>query len=96
MLSTGVSCLFIPLFGSVRHEAVHLLLVIATLWLVWNAIHFFMSPSKEGSFRFAFLRLNIYVLLVITLLSLDRVFYFSYGREDLISQVLSLMGFKSV
>jgi hypothetical protein len=42
------------------------------------------------------LRLNIYVLLVITLLSLDRVLNFSYGRGDLITQVLTFIGLTPV
>ena len=96
MLVTAVSSLFFSLFGFVRYEAVQVLLVIATLWLVWNAIHFLSSASREGSFRSAFLRLNTYVFLVIALLSFDKILNFGYERGTLISQVLAMMGFKLV
>jgi protoheme IX farnesyltransferase len=97
MLSTAVSSLFIPLFGFVRFYLLHLLLLVATFWLVWNAVtFFFQSPAKEVSFRCAFTRLNIYVVFVVALLSLDRLLNFSYPNLNLIAQMLARIGFRSV
>ena len=97
MLSTAVSSLFIPLFGFVRFHLFVLLLLFATFWLVRNAVNlFFHSLSKEVSFRYAFTSLNIYVLFVIALLSVDRLLNFSYPKSDLIAQMLAMIGFGSV
>ena len=96
LLSTGVSCLLIPLFGVGASVPVRILLVGLTLWLFWIAIDFFKSSSQGPSFRLAFIRLNIYVLFVIALLSLDRFLFFSYTRTDLITRMLASIGFKPV
>lgn len=96
LLSTGVSCLLIPLFGVGASVPVRILLVGLTLWLFWITIDFFKSSSQGTSFRLAFIRLNIYVLFVIALLSLDRFLFFSYTRTDLITRMLASIGFKPV
>jgi heme o synthase len=94
LLSTGVSCLLIPFFRVGASVPVRILLLGLTLWLFWIAAAFFRSSSPGPSFRFAFIRLNIYVLCVIVLLSLDRVLFFSYTRTALITQILASIGFK--
>jgi heme o synthase len=96
LLSTGVSCLLIPLFGVGASVPVRILLMALTLWLFWTAIDFFTSSSPGPSFRLAFIRLNIYVLFVIVLLSLDSFLFFSYTRTDLIIRMLASIGFKPV
>lgn len=96
LLSTGVSCLLIPLFGVGASVPVRILLVGLTLWLFWITVDFFKSSSQGTSFRLAFIRLNIYVLFVIALLSLDRFLFFSYTRTDLITRMLASIGFKPV
>jgi protoheme IX farnesyltransferase len=96
LLSTGVSCLLIPFFGVGASVPVRILLLGLTLWLFWVAIVVFRSSPPGPSFRLAFIRLNIYVLCVIALLSLDRVLLFSYTRSDLVSRILASIGFKPV
>ena len=96
LLSTGVSCLLIPLFGVGASVPVRILLVGLTLWLFWITIDFLKSSSQGPSFRLAFTRLNIYVFFVIVLLSLDRFLFFSYTRTDLITRMLASIGFKLV
>jgi heme o synthase len=96
LLSTGVSCLLIPLFGVGVSVPVSILLVGLTLWLFWIAIEFFKSSPQGPVFRVAFSRLNIYVLFVIALLSLDRLLFFSITRTDLITRMLASIGFKPV
>ncbi len=94
LLSTGVSCLLIPLFGVGASVPVRILLVGLTLWLFWIAIDFFKSSSQGPAFRIAFIRLNIYVILIVALLSLDRLLNFSYTDLNLLAQVQALIGFK--
>ncbi len=69
--STGVSSLLIPLFGFFHSSFSLLLLIAVALWFFWTAALFLRSP-EAGSFKGAFLRLNIYALIVISLLLLDR------------------------
>ena len=65
--------LLIPLFGTVRTTLTSLLLLGATSWLVWNATRFVKARGERLSFRGAFREINIYALVVISLLSLDKV-----------------------
>ncbi len=96
MLSTALSSLFIPLFGFVNFYPVHFLLLMATFWLVRNAINFFKSPPKEVSFRFAFTRLNIYVLLVIAVLFLDKLLTSDYIKLKSVIKMLAMIRFTPV
>ncbi len=73
ILATAVTCLLIPLFGTVQTTITNLSLLGLTLWLVWGATRFFRARGEELSFRSAFREMNIYALAVISLLSLDKV-----------------------
>ena len=73
VLATAATCLLIPLFGIANSSLINLSLVVAALWLVWNATKILRAHDKEFSFRFVFREINIYALLVISLLSLDRL-----------------------
>ncbi len=73
LLSTGVFSLLIPLFGFFNSFFFRLLLVASAGWLFWNTVIFLKSYGKEGSLKAAFMKLNIYAVLVISLLSGDRL-----------------------
>jgi protoheme IX farnesyltransferase len=73
LLSTGVSSLAIPLFGFFKSIFFYIFLASAALWLLWNAVLFLGSNGEEISFRLMLARLNSYVVLVISVLSLDKV-----------------------
>lgn len=73
ILATAVTCLLIPLFGTVQTTVTNLSLLGLTLWLVWGATRFFRARGEELSFRSAFREINIYALAVISLLSLDKI-----------------------
>lgn len=73
ILATAVTCLLIPLFGTVRTTLTNLSLLGLTLWLVWCAMRFFRARGEQLSFKCAFREINIYALAVISLLSLDKV-----------------------
>ena len=73
LLGTGASSLLIPLFGFFNSLSIRLFLMIATCWLFWNAIAFVKSyPQKIGQMSI-FTNLNIYTVIVILLLSLDKL-----------------------
>jgi protoheme IX farnesyltransferase len=73
ILSTGVSSLIIPLFGFLNSSVFYYLFVAAAFWLFWNAIILLRSDGDQGSWRAAFVKLNVYAVLVISLLSADRL-----------------------
>ncbi len=73
LLGTGVSSLIIPLFGFFNSFSSRLFLIAATCWLFGNAIVFFRSYPKKNAQGSVFTNLNIYVLIVTLLLSLDKL-----------------------
>ncbi len=73
LVSTGVSSLVIPLFGFLNSSFFYFLLVAAAFWLFWNAIILLRSYGDQCSWRAAFMKLNVYAVLVISLLSADRL-----------------------
>ena len=75
ILATAVTCLLIPLFGTVQTTITNLSLLGLTLWLVWGATRFFRARGEDLSFRSAFREINIYALAVISLLSLDKIIH---------------------
>ncbi len=73
LLSTGVASLIIPLFGLLNSVVSHILLVAGVSWLFWNTIIFLRSHDSKDSLRATFIKLNIYAVLVTSLLSVDRL-----------------------
>jgi len=73
LLSTGVSSLIIPLFGFLNSSFFYFLFVAVASWLFWNAVILLRSDSDQGSWRAAFMKLNIYAVLVISVLCADRL-----------------------
>jgi protoheme IX farnesyltransferase len=73
LLSTGVSSLILPFFGFLNSSFFYFLLVAAASWLFWNAVVLLRSRADQGSWRATFMKLNVYAILVISLLSADRL-----------------------
>jgi protoheme IX farnesyltransferase len=95
ILCTAASSLLIPLFLVVNFPLTLLLLLGATLWLLWRAAGFFRSSRSGREMRYAFLRLNLYVWGVLLLLSLDRCLHFNLPAGGLIGRIF-FMGLGSV
>ena len=72
-LSTGASCLLIPLFGFGDFIPVRIFLLGATFWFVWNGVRFFKSSSSETAFRRAFTSINLYAILVVSSLFISKL-----------------------
>jgi heme o synthase len=73
LLSTGVASLIIPLFGFLNSVVSYILLMAALSWFFWSTIIFLRSHDNKESLRATFIKLNIYAVVVISLLSLDRL-----------------------
>jgi protoheme IX farnesyltransferase len=71
--STAVLALSLPLFYFNQALLENFFLLTASLWLAWNAVRFLKSPPEMISFRLVFMKLNLFVLWVITSLSLGQL-----------------------
>ncbi len=69
--STAVSGLLIPFFGLLHLGVFRLLLPGGTLWLMGSALALPGRRSQGTALRSCFTRLNLYVLFVLSVLSLD-------------------------
>jgi len=75
IFATAVTCVLIPLFGVVEFYAIKGSLFAAGFWLVWKTSRSLTDQSREFPFWFNFKVINSYVLLVIFLLTLDKLFH---------------------
>jgi heme o synthase len=73
ILATIVTGLIIPLLGITTFPVINFLLFGAGVWLGWNAFKLLKKTSNMLSFRFAFREINVFALLVIILLSIDKL-----------------------
>jgi protoheme IX farnesyltransferase len=73
LLSTGVSGLCVFSFYPVHLRFVYFSLLLSTFWHIWNSFHFFRSSFPGADLKAAFAKLNIYAILVLFLLSSDRL-----------------------
>ena len=71
--SIAVLTLSLPLFHLAQAPFGSFFLLAASLWLAWNAIRFLRSSPEMGSFHWVFMKLNIFVLCVISSLSLSQL-----------------------
>jgi protoheme IX farnesyltransferase len=74
IFAVAVACVMIPLFGIIESYITHVSLFIAGFWLVWKTSRILMARSRELSFGVNFKVINIYVLLVMFLLTVDKLF----------------------
>jgi protoheme IX farnesyltransferase len=95
-LATAASSLLIPLFYFVNFFFVHVSLLLATLWLVWNATTVLRNHSRKFTFKPSFWRLNVFALFVMAMLSIDNVLKSSHANLSLVMRVLAMIGFKPV
>jgi protoheme IX farnesyltransferase len=73
IITTVVIGLTIPLFGVVRSELINYGLLISGLWLCWKAVRLLRSTKEKKYFRFAFMEINIFAILVVLLISIDKL-----------------------
>jgi protoheme IX farnesyltransferase len=75
IFATAVTCVVIPLFGVVESYEINGSLFAAGFWLVWKTSRNLTDQKREFPFRFNFKVINTYVLLVIFLFTLDKLFH---------------------
>jgi heme o synthase len=67
MIATAVACVSMPLFGVSSAVWMQAGLIVSSLWLAWHATQMVRSNGEVLAFR----HINVYALLVISLLSLS-------------------------
>ncbi len=73
IVALAVSCFAIPLFGMVENIYVNLMLVAAGIWLVVKTSKIMFKYSDRLIYKFAFKEVNIYVLLIVLILSVNKI-----------------------
>lgn len=72
IVATSVMCLLLPLYGIVRYSSINVLLVVAAIGLVMSGAK--IVTQRDTAFSMAaFKAINIFILVVISLLSIDRL-----------------------
>jgi protoheme IX farnesyltransferase len=75
IVALAVSCIMIPFFGIVNNPVINILLIALGLWLIWKTRKLISIQYSRMTFRFAFREINTFVLIVVVLLSVNKLFY---------------------
>jgi heme o synthase len=73
MSATVVTSFMLPIFGIVRNPAISFALLIVGIWLTIRAVKLLKPGSDKISFRFAFREINVFALIIVILLSIDKM-----------------------
>ncbi|MGD8779342.1 MAG: protoheme IX farnesyltransferase [Ignavibacteria bacterium] len=69
----SVSCLLIPFFGISKNIISIILLLLSSILLLWKTKNILVDYIEKIVFRKAFLNINLYVLIVIMIISIDKL-----------------------
>ncbi len=73
ILATVVTGLIIPLYGIVKYPLIDFSLLAAGLWLSLSSLKLLKTEKKKIYFNFAFREINIFAILVVLLISIDKL-----------------------
>jgi len=73
-VATAVSLFLIPLFGIIISNIAILMLGIASVWLIWCGSRHLQKTNDEVAYHTAFRSMNIYMLIVMAVLNIERLF----------------------
>ncbi len=73
--ATGATGIIIPLFGIVKFPLIDFTIFVLSLWLIWKSTSLLQNNRGKKSFSFAFREINIFALLVVILLSIDKLVF---------------------
>lgn len=73
MVATVVAGLLIPLFKVADFSVVYYLLFLGGIWLTWDAAKLLSRTAENILFRFAFRDINLFALLVVVVISIDKL-----------------------
>ncbi|MCX6149893.1 MAG: protoheme IX farnesyltransferase [Ignavibacteriales bacterium] len=75
IVALAASCLLIPFFGIVNNLVINIFLVLSGVWLIWKTKSLLVKHSERITFRFAFREINTFVLVVVLVLTVNKLFY---------------------
>ena len=73
IVATAIAIVFLPLYGLGKSQIVYILIFIIAILLIWNSIYLLRPESAKFSYRSAFKGINLFILLIMFLLALDRL-----------------------
>ncbi len=73
IIATAMACLLIPLFGLGDTIILYLVLALSAIWLVWKSRKLLHHPKNNFSFRPVFHTINIYILVIMFALSVEKL-----------------------
>lgn len=73
IISLAASCMLLPLFGVSNNIVTDFALLLTGIWLGWKTKTLLNKYYERISFKFAFREINLYVLAVIFILSIDQL-----------------------
>lgn len=73
IVATAVAIIFLPLFGLGKSYVTYFLLFLTAILLVGNSVQLLYPQSNKFSFTTAFKGINIFILVVMLLLTIDRL-----------------------
>ena len=71
--ATFVTSMLIPLFGVLKNNFIEFGLLAGGLWLTWNSLKLLKSEKENIWFMSAFKDINIFAILVVVLLTIDKL-----------------------
>lgn len=74
MLATSFTCIMLPFFGLVSSKIFSMLLLIISVGLSWLASQLIRNELNRKELRLAFSGINLHVILVIIIISIDKLF----------------------
>ena len=73
IIGLSTSCFLIPLFGVSNNIVTYSILLSLSVWLIYSTGKMLFVYYNQTSFRKAFMQINIYVLAVVVILSIDKL-----------------------
>lgn len=75
IVALAISSLLIPLFSFSATLLAAVLLILAGIWLIWKSIDVVKDYLNKIVFRKTFYLINVYVLIVVIIISLDKLIF---------------------
>jgi protoheme IX farnesyltransferase len=72
LISTVLIALMVPMFGVINYGLTGIVLLVISLWMMYNSFRFLFSDGARKFVVSSFVKINFYTLLLITALSIDK------------------------
>jgi protoheme IX farnesyltransferase len=73
--AASVACLLLPLYGTIKSPLVYYSLIPPAAWIVWNGRALVRRQPATTLSSGLFNKINIYLLLIMSLLSIENIFF---------------------